>query len=257
MMKTLSVSVSLFLFLLGFLGSAHAEFSYNLKQQGYLAKVAQGGAPWDPGYYDPVPVEDISNAYLTFSGDAGMVFDYDYLSPYSCCSLSMGNQGSFTVRFDQAVKSVGLDIIPVDPGPSSAFFDLYDTATVSAIYRNSEGGIVGQSSTTAAWLGSAEFGDWRWNNTYNGHESAFGVTNIDGFNEVTFSVDGGNADFFFKSVLYNNTLNIGSNNLFFSYLDPNHTPPIPEPETCAMMMAGLGILGFTARHRRKTGARAA
>jgi len=244
------LSVSLFIFLLGFLGTAEAEFSYNLKQQGYEAKLAEGKAPWDPGFYDPVPVEEISNTYLTFSGDAGMVLGNGYFDQYSCCSLSMGNQGSFTVQFDQPVKSVGLDILPVDPGPSSAFFDLYDTATVSAVYRNSEGDIVGQSSITANWLDSSYYGDWRWNNTYNGHESAFGVTNIGGFSEVTFSVDGGNAEFFFKSNLYNNTLNIGSNNLFFTYLDPNHLPPIPEPETYAMMMAGLGMLGFTVKRRK-------
>ncbi|HEU4707976.1 MAG TPA: PEP-CTERM sorting domain-containing protein, partial [Methylophilaceae bacterium] len=249
-MKKLLVFVPVFF--LGFLGTAHAEFSYNLKQQGYQAKVAQGGSPWDPDgtYFDPVPVEEISNSYLTFSGNAAMVFDYDYLSPSSCCSLSMGNQGSFTVQFDQPVKSVGLDIIPVHPGYASAFEDLYDNATVSAVYRNNEGDIVGQSSITASWLGSFEYGDWRWNNAYNGHESAFGVTNINGFSEVTFSVDGGDAGFLFKGMPYYGPLNVGSNNLFFTYLDPNHLPPIPEPQTYAMMMAGLGMLGFTAKRRK-------
>jgi hypothetical protein len=28
--------------------------------------------------------------------------------------------------------------------------------------------------------------------------------------------------------------------------------PVPEPETYAMMMAGLGMMGFIARRRRKT-----
>ncbi|MEO6746456.1 MAG: FxDxF family PEP-CTERM protein, partial [Caldimonas sp.] len=27
--------------------------------------------------------------------------------------------------------------------------------------------------------------------------------------------------------------------------------PIPEPETYALMMAGLGVMGFVARRRRK------
>ena len=31
----------------------------------------------------------------------------------------------------------------------------------------------------------------------------------------------------------------------------NHTPPIPEPETYAMMLAGLGLLGAAIRRRRQ------
>ena len=33
--------------------------------------------------------------------------------------------------------------------------------------------------------------------------------------------------------------------------DPNPTNPVPEPETYAMMLAGLGLLGFTARRRKQ------
>ena len=36
-----------------------------------------------------------------------------------------------------------------------------------------------------------------------------------------------------------------------SFFLVSSTAPIPEPETYAMMMAGLGVLGFVARRRRK------
>jgi hypothetical protein len=29
-----------------------------------------------------------------------------------------------------------------------------------------------------------------------------------------------------------------------------HVSPIPEPSTCALMLAGLGVVGFMARRRR-------
>ncbi len=30
------------------------------------------------------------------------------------------------------------------------------------------------------------------------------------------------------------------------------TPPVPEPLTYAMLLAGLGLLGFAVRHRKET-----
>ena len=36
------------------------------------------------------------------------------------------------------------------------------------------------------------------------------------------------------------------------YIPNGSTPPIPEPETYAMMLAGLGLLGFVARRRRQS-----
>ncbi len=33
---------------------------------------------------------------------------------------------------------------------------------------------------------------------------------------------------------------------------PNLVSPVPEPETYAMLLAGLGLLGFTAKRRKKS-----
>jgi hypothetical protein len=41
-----------------------------------------------------------------------------------------------------------------------------------------------------------------------------------------------------------------SNLLTADYLAYTHAVAVPEPETYAMMMAGLGMLGFTARRKK-------
>ena len=56
-------------------------------------------------------------------------------------------------------------------------------------------------------------------------------------------------------------LNLSSQNLYFTYGGGNPdqfyvsslavTAPIPEPEIYAMMLAGLGLMGFVARRRRQ------
>lgn len=243
-------SISIFLFLISFFGTAHAENVYDMKHQGYVLKQQLG-----PDHaFDAIPVSHLSTLNLAFSGNTFVYMDDAFgVNEGNCCSLHLGNQGSFSVVFDQPVTSAGLNIFPVILDPSSAFADLYDTATVSAIYRDSEGAVVGQSSATANWLGSLEQGNWQWNNTYNGHENAFGVSNTSGFNQITFSVDGGGAEFFFKGLLYGDKLRLASSELYYSYLDPNYNPPpVPEPETYAMMLAGLGVLGFVASRRRKS-----
>lgn len=238
-------------------GVAHAENVYNMKYEGYKIKYAEG--PGSTTYLDFIPIEKISNGSLGFSGDAVLWFDknpyreddphYWNVDPATCCGVLFGNDGSFTVTFDQPVKSAGLNIYPTLTNSASVFEDLYDTATVSAVYRNSAGEIVGQSSVTANWLGEPFDQQWLWNNSFNGRHSTFGVSNVSGFSEITFSVDGGTGAFLFKGLPYEDELGIGSSHLYYTYLNP---VPIPEPETYAMMLAGLGMLSFTAKRHSKT-----
>lgn len=242
------------LFCLGFFGVAHGENVYDMKHQGYLLK-AKGPPPvWEETgptgpMLDPVPVTEISNDHLTFSGDAAVIFDNpNIFTPAACCSVDLGNQGGFTVVFDQPVNSVGLNITALPYTWIDVVEDIRDnTSTVSAVYKDSEGNIVGQSSVTAGWLGILYDKDWQWNNSFNGHASAFGVSNVEGFTEITFSVDGGSGYFMGKGFSFTGPLSLGSTELYYSYVNP-----VPEPETYAMLLSGLGLLGFLAKRRKKT-----
>lgn len=46
----------------------------------------------------------------------------------------------------------------------------------------------------------------------------------------------------------NSAYNVGIDNIDYSV---TATPPVPEPETYAMLMAGLGLVGFMARRRKQ------
>jgi hypothetical protein len=71
------------------------------------------------------------------------------------------------------------------------------------------------------------------------------VMDIDSNNRMSFFLDnvvgGGQREYSSGSValirIYNEALN---------------APPIPEPETYAMMLAGLGVIGFLARRKKKS-----
>ena len=252
-MKRLAMVVPLFF--LGFYGVAHAENVYDMKYQGYLLKaqfpppILDESGPSGP-ITDPIPVAQISNDNLTFSGDAYVLLDNPYtFNPSTCCSVNLGNQGGFTVSFDQPVNSVVLSISALRYSYIDLIEDIGSTdSTVSAVYKNSEGAIVGQSSVTASWLGVLYDDNWQWNNTFNGHESAFGVSNVEGFSEITFMVDGGYGGFSGKGFSFSAPLSLGSTELYYSYINP-----VPEPETYAMLLSGLGLLGFLAKRRKKAG----
>jgi hypothetical protein len=244
-----SLSISLLLFFLSFFGAAHAENVYDMKYQGYLIK-AQSAGPGSSTFFDPIPIAEISNDNLIFSGDASLIVDDpSTFNPSTCCSVNLGNQGGFTVIFDNPVNSVGLDIFPRNFSSIDVIEQL-GNSTVSAVYKNSEGKVVGQSSVTANWLGEL-YGPQQWNNVFNGHQGAFGVSSIDSFSEITFSVDGMGAIFTGKGFSFAAPLSLGSTELYYSYANP-----VPEPETYAMLLSGLGLIGFMAKRRKKSGIKA-
>jgi PEP-CTERM motif-containing protein len=73
-----------------------------------------------------------------------------------------------------------------------------------------------------------------------------GIMNSDGLirNSVTFTMTVGSS--FALSDIGNVSFQYGT-----ALSEPNVTPPIPEPETYAMLLAGLGLMGFVARRRQR------
>lgn len=240
-MKAFAISV---LFLFSTFGTAHA-YTDQVYEMGLYAMFAS--LETDHPNAGPIPISAISNPELgiTFSGD---VYFQSTDPGVSCCYLDFGNEGSFTVKFDQPVKSAGIELIYFEDQHEHPTIAIANT-TVSISYDDGPGGY---TLKEASWLPQDSDHDyWRWDSTFNDRESAFGVSAINGFTEATFNVDGGTAFYAYRSV-YTGPAQIAGYYLFYEPLNWTSPPPIPEPETYAMMLAGLGMLGFTAKRRKKT-----
>jgi hypothetical protein len=72
---------------------------------------------------------------------------------------------------------------------------------------------------------------------------------INGGEHAAFMVTGTGGSFGFMSGLHVRSLTGGESESFVTETTPI-TPPIPEPSTYALMLAGLGVIGFVARRRR-------
>ena len=116
------------------------------------------------------------------------------------------------------------------------FLDLYNGNTVAVDYTVQDN--LGHGAT------------WNVANNSSSGQQTFGFASAGNF----FTITGGPAnggccgwDFFINNIGFNAAIPPGSD---------NGTPVgnIPEPETYAMMLAGLGLLGFTARRRKQKAA---
>lgn len=77
------------------------------------------------------------------------------------------------------------------------------------------------------------------------------IYQIDGVSAADFNVEsmpGGGNGTWYAALHAQNTQGGAS-----GWLGATPTTPIPEPETYAMLLAGLGLMGFVARRRRKAG----
>jgi PEP-CTERM motif len=72
---------------------------------------------------------------------------------------------------------------------------------------------------------------------------------INGGEHAAFTVTGTGGSFGFLSGLHVRSLIGGESESFVTVSTPI-TPPIPEPSTYALMLAGLSVIGFVARRRR-------
>lgn len=117
----------------------------------------------------------------------------------------------------------------------------YDTLSTSQIGKMSDGGTLSASflafSNATNFITTSSFGD-----SFEVDLLKFSVTNQTGF-----SVSGNQIANFatFDAGTYVSVVSNG-----YSYTAPPPLPTVPEPETYAMLLAGLGLVGFAARRKR-------
>lgn len=138
------------------------------------------------------------------------------------------------------------------------------TATVGAATEFPEGSFTSLSSGLSTLPVAIDVGSNYIRLVY----SAGGLANAGGFNGYVFTFD--NAPTITRATLdpssnYDPTVSFAGNRIFLNEagltLSPGSTamidlttctpaPPVPEPATYAMLLGGLGVLGWTARQRR-------
>jgi hypothetical protein len=208
-----------------------------------------------------VPLSEFSNSDVSFTntnlGSYKEPITQDYYSNpndvtnYRYSQLASFGQNGFTADFSQPVTSVSIDlaltdyfteIFPSDWGtaiPSSLPIASSSPTILNAIYKDAAGNIIGNSSMSFAY--GTEL-----NNSFSLDASA-------SFSSIDISWDSGSLTVLQPSGKYEvwNVIEVPYSNLLtannFTY---TQAVAVPEPETYAMMMAGLGMLGFTARRKK-------
>lgn len=229
---------------------------------GYYLSTDNGDS-WDEyiGLKREVPLSELSNSDVSFTNtNLGSYKEsitqdyYSYPNPnnnYRYSQLASFGQNGFTADFSQPVTNVSMDlaltdyfteIFPSDWGtaiPSSLPIASSSPTILNAIYKDALGNTIGNSSMSFAY-------GTQLNNNFSLDASA-------SFSSIDISWDSGSLTVLQPSGKYEvwNVIEVPYSNLLtannFTY---TQAVAVPEPETYAMMMAGLGMLGFTARRKK-------
>jgi len=135
-------------------------------------------------------------------------------NPYTVGQLTGVAGSSFVVAIDVNTTQ--------EAGETLQLFEVWDTTTNTLLYN-----YLGPTNIAGIANNGNGYGDWTL-----GTISLAGLNSTDGilFHAIWTGASDGAESFFIVG-----------------------TPAIPEPETYAMMLAGLGLLGFVARRRRQQG----
>jgi hypothetical protein len=151
--------------------------------------------------------------------------------------------------------------------PAHAFSLLGDTITSSGYAVNAGNATIGAG---IEFTGISNYLDFDFDattltissNRHLGSWSGFGSNTFSGFDQTItsfslFSNNGFSADFLTGFSFTSNSITLDTNNgsvpggnSSTAVFIINGVAPIPEPETYAMMLAGLGLIGFAARRRK-------
>lgn len=233
--------------------------SYNYYEDGYITR--------------PVALSELSNSEVSFTNTSNLgmyteTINREYKDGgfyYKYAELTSLGQNGFSADFSKPVTSVSMDFNltsywsyaytqgyknddwATDPYASEI---LSSTPTVlNAVYKDAAGNVIGSLSSSTPFNLNLVNGDGQLNNP------SFTFDNSSPFSSVDISWDSGTVISMRRFtgtdgypygeglVPYRNLLT--ANN--FTY---TQAVAVPEPETYAMMMAGLGMLGFTARRKK-------
>ena len=133
--------------------------------------------------------------------------------------------------------SDGYSVFVPDPDPTPTFYEgtqyKNGQGSISQTLANPAGSFLFQLDITIfTETGGTEYVYW------NGNLLAGGFLN----GHYAFNVEG----------LGNDVIRIaGNNDPYYNFINNVSVTAVPEPETYAMMLAGLGLLGFSARRRKQ------
>ena len=151
---------------------------------------------------------------LSGGADLGIVGLYP-CGPLGCSNADGYGEGSFAMLFPTLVSQVGLEAYYADTTADNLFLQFF----------GADGSLIDSVTVaTGTGLGPHAFG---------------------------FAREGGVRDVRGVSVYNTDPGGLAFDNITFNRLT---TPAVPEPETYAMLLAGLGLLGFVARRRKQRAA---
>ena len=168
--------------------------------------------PAEFGYNNFTQTGNISAYDMWSTTPTAQVDDGVQGNPYTVGQLTGVVGSSFVVAIDVNTTQ--------EAGETLHLFEVWDTTTNTLLYN-----YVGPTNIGDVSNNGNGYGDWTL-----GTISLAGLNPTDGilFHAIWSGASDGAESFFIVS-----------------------TPAIPEPETYAMMLAGLGLLGFVARRRRQ------